>query len=147
MRVREKIAHVSRHDDTTGQNGVSFLGGCWFLRSNARKHDSVTVCTWEWKKIDKICQDAYPKLDVYKKVIKDLGIKAENACFMGDDLPDIGVLKQVGFAVAVSNGCEETKRVADYITKLPGGRWAVREVIELILKKQNKWKKVMEVFS
>ena len=63
---------------------------------------------------------------------------------MGDDLPDICVLKRVGFAVAVANAASEVKKQADYVTKRKGGDGAVREVIELILKKQKKWTKVLE---
>ena len=90
-------------------------------------------------KINKVCQDAHPKLKEYKKLLRDMKLKNEQACFIGDDLPDIEVLQSVGFSVAVPNAVTEVKQIVDYITKRKGGRGAVREVIELILKTQGKW--------
>ena len=66
---------------------------------------------------------------------------------MGDDIPDICVLNKVGFAVAVANAAPEVKEEADYITKNRGGYGAVREVIELILKQQSVWEKVIKTVS
>ena len=94
-------------------------------------------------KIDKVFQDAYPKTSAYSKLLKDLKVSSEEVCFVGDDLPDIPVLEKVGFAVAVKNAANEVKRVADYVTKKQGGDGAVREVVELILKTQGKWKKII----
>jgi len=93
---------------------------------------------------DKICQDARPKLGVYKKIIKDLNLKDEQVCFVGDDLTDIEVLKRVGFSVTVANGANEVKKITDYVTKREGGKGAVREVIELILNIQGKWTKILK---
>ncbi|MCB9746867.1 MAG: HAD-IIIA family hydrolase [Candidatus Omnitrophica bacterium] len=98
-------------------------------------------------KIDKVCQDAYPKIKAYKKLLKEFKLKDEQVCFMGDDLTDLEVLGRVGFAVAVSNAVVEVKRAADYITKEKGGEGAIREVIELILKTQGRWRKIVQSFS
>ena len=95
-------------------------------------------------RIDKVYQNAYPKLDAYEKMLKDLDIKDGEVCFMGDDLPDIPVLKRVGFAVAVGNAAAEVKTQVDYVTKNRGGAGAVREVIELILKAQGKWDPIVQ---
>ncbi len=85
-------------------------------------------------KIDKVYQDAYPKLEFYKRLLRDFRLEDEEVCFMGDDWPDIEVLKRVGFAVSVPNAIPEAKEAADYVTKRKGGKGAVREVVELILK-------------
>ena len=66
---------------------------------------------------------------------------------MGDDVVDLAALKRAGVAVAVPNGNEEVRAMADYITKAPGGRGAVREVVELILKAQCKWSRLIEEYS
>ncbi|HNV24292.1 MAG TPA: HAD-IIIA family hydrolase [Candidatus Omnitrophota bacterium] len=95
-------------------------------------------------KIDHVYQDAYPKMNTYKKMLKIFGVKDENVCFMGDDLPDICILKRVGFSVAVANAATEVKENADYVTKKTGGNGAVREVIELILKTQGQWKGLIQ---
>jgi len=98
-------------------------------------------------KIDKIYQDAYPKLAAYERLLKDLKVNDDQVCYMGDDLPDICVLKRVGFAVSVPNAVSEVKQAAHHVTTMAGGRGAVREVIELILKTQGKWKHVLRQFS
>ena len=97
--------------------------------------------------IDKTYQDAFPKIDAYKKMLRDLKVQDEEVCFIGDDLPDLQVLKKVGFAVEVSNAVPEIKKAAHYVTKKQGGRGAVREVIEMILKTQNKWKAVLAQYA
>jgi 3-deoxy-D-manno-octulosonate 8-phosphate phosphatase (KDO 8-P phosphatase) len=110
---------------------------------SARSTGAVTARAKDLK-IDRICQDAYPKITVYQKLLKDFKLKDAQTCFIGDDLPDIEVLTKVGFSVAVSNAASEVKKKADYITKCPGGCGAVREVIELILKTQKKWSGVLK---
>ena len=75
----------------------------------------------------------------FNDVLKRFKISAEDICFIGDDLIDIPILKRVGFAVSVPNGMEEVKAVAHHVTTKSGGRGAVREICELILKSQNKW--------
>jgi 3-deoxy-D-manno-octulosonate 8-phosphate phosphatase (KDO 8-P phosphatase) len=62
---------------------------------------------------------------------------------MGDDIVDLGVLKRAGVAVAVANGVAEARAAADYVTRADGGHGAVREVIEMILKAQNKWRRIV----
>ncbi|MBF0532321.1 MAG: HAD hydrolase family protein [Candidatus Omnitrophica bacterium] len=89
--------------------------------------------------IDKIYQDAYPKIAAYEALKKTLQVSDEQVCYVGDDLPDLPVLRQAGFAVAVSNAVQEVRLAADYVTKAHGGRGAVREVVELILKTQGRW--------
>ena len=90
-------------------------------------------------KIDKVYQDAFPKVEAYETLIKSLKLADDEVCFIGDDLPDVPVLDRVGFAITVPDAAPEVKRVCDYITQREGGRGAVREVIELILKTQGKW--------
>jgi 3-deoxy-D-manno-octulosonate 8-phosphate phosphatase (KDO 8-P phosphatase) len=78
------------------------------------------------------------KLDAFRELQKDLNLEPEDFCFIGDDLPDIPVLKQVGFAVAVKNASAMTRKVAHYVTEKDGGEGAVREVVEIILRAQEK---------
>lgn len=93
--------------------------------------------------IDRVYQDAYPKIDAYKKMLKDFKVKNAEVCFIGDDLPDLEVLKRAGFSVAVPDAAAEVKRAVDYVTKRQGGKGAVREVVEMILKAQGKWTDVL----
>ena len=98
-------------------------------------------------KIDKVCQNARPKIAAYLKILKEMKLKDEQVCFIGDDLPDLQVLRRVGFSVSVPNGRQEVKKCADYITKNRGGAGAVREVVELILKTQGLWGRILRNYS
>ena len=89
-------------------------------------------------KIDKVYQNHY-KIKSLDEILKRFKVKAEEICFMGDDLIDIPILKRVGMAVSVPNAVSETREVAHYITKRAGGHGAVRESCEIILKSQGKW--------
>ncbi len=72
------------------------------------------------------------KIVALGKVLSDTGIKAEECAFMGDDLFDIPVLRKVGFSVTVPGAVPEVKDVVHFITQMPGGMGAVREVCDLI---------------
>ena len=109
---------------------------------SARSSPALTARAIDLK-IDKICQDAYPKIHAYEGLIRELNCSDEQVCFMGDDLPDLPVLKRVGVAVAVPNAAGELKKIADYVTTHRGGAGAVREVVELILNAQGKWKNIV----
>ncbi len=95
-------------------------------------------------KVVKLYQKVRDKLKIYEKVLRKFRVRPEEVCFIGDDLIDIPVLKRVGFGVAVQNAAEEVKDVAHYVTQKKGGRGAVRETTDLILKTQNKWGNILE---
>jgi len=88
-----------------------------------------------------------PKTRVFAKILRKYKIKAEEVCFVGDDLVDLCLMKTVGFPVAVFNACAEVKNLADYITQRQGGRGAVREIAELILKSQGKWEEMLRLYQ
>lgn len=98
-------------------------------------------------KIDKVYADISPKSSVLDKILKDYKIDADEVCFVGDDLVDLCLLKKVGFPVAVNNALDEIKRVCAYVTSKTGGRGAVREAAELLLKAQGKWEEVIESYD
>lgn len=89
--------------------------------------------------IEFVYQKRADKLPAYEEILRKAGVSDAEACFVGDDLPDLPILARVGFAVAVANAAPEVKRATHYVTKRSGGDGAVREVIELILKAQGKW--------
>ena len=63
----------------------------------------------------------------------------DQVCYIGDDLPNLPVMRVVGLAIAVADACDEVRGVAHYVTKLPGGQGAVREAIEYITKAKGQW--------
>jgi len=89
--------------------------------------------------VELVRQGVEDKLAVVQQVVAELGLQMHQVCFLGDDLPDLAVVRQVGLGVAVADGCEELRRAAHYVTRRPGGRGAVREAIETILKAQARW--------
>ena len=91
-------------------------------------------------KFDKVYLDAYPKINAYEQMLKAFKVEDDEVCFIGDDLPDYAILKRAGFAVAVRNAALEVKKTAHYVPKKNGGRGAVREVVEKVLKAQGLWK-------
>lgn len=96
----------------------------------------------ECLKVDKVYQHARDKLVAYKRLKKFFSISDNQICFIGDDLIDIPVLKRVGLSCAVPNGHHDMKGYVSYICKRHGGRGAVREVIDLILKAKGLWLEV-----
>ena len=68
-------------------------------------------------------------------------------CFVGDDIIDLGPLTRAGLAVAVGDGVPEVQAAAHWVTRAPGGRGAVRETLELILKAQGKWQSFVEFYT
>ena len=97
--------------------------------------------------IDKAYQNAYRKAEILEKILSDFKVSRLEVCFIGDDLVDLPVLKKVGLAVAVSNAVPEVLEAAHYVTAKGGGRGAVREVIEIILKAQGKWQELMKRYE
>jgi 3-deoxy-D-manno-octulosonate 8-phosphate phosphatase (KDO 8-P phosphatase) len=73
------------------------------------------------------------KIKDLEEILTAAGVSAEETSYIGDDVGDIGVMKMVGFPVAVADAVEQTKEHAIYITQKHGGRGAIREVIDLLL--------------
>jgi 3-deoxy-D-manno-octulosonate 8-phosphate phosphatase (KDO 8-P phosphatase) len=88
-----------------------------------------------------VAQGQPKKLQAYEDILTRAGVTDQEVAYVGDDLPDLPLLARAGLAVAVANAVVEVRRAAHYITKVRGGEGAVREVVELILKSQGKWKK------
>ena len=72
-------------------------------------------------------------------MMQAIGVEPHEVCFIGDDLPDLPVLAHVGLAVTVADGAPEVKQIAHWVTQNPGGRGAVRELIERILQGKGRW--------
>lgn len=87
------------------------------------------------------------KLGTVKQILHDLKLKPHQVCYIGDDLPDIPVIRSVGLGVAVADACEELREAARYTTRLSGGQGAVREVVEMILKQQGRWEQLIRKYT
>jgi 3-deoxy-D-manno-octulosonate 8-phosphate phosphatase (KDO 8-P phosphatase) len=94
-------------------------------------------------KIDFLEQVKGNKVLAVENILARTGFTWEQVSYMGDDIVDLGVLRRAGFAATVADAVDEAKAVSHYVTRANGGRGAVREVVELILKTQNHWKKLV----
>jgi 3-deoxy-D-manno-octulosonate 8-phosphate phosphatase (KDO 8-P phosphatase) len=97
--------------------------------------------------IELIRQGTEQKLKAMKEIMHEFGLQAEQVCYIGDDLPDLAAIRFAGLGVSVADGCAEVRKAADYVTTLPGGRGAVRETIEMILKAQNRWLDLIQTYD
>ncbi len=97
--------------------------------------------------IEIIRQGVDNKLTALQGILGELQLSASQVCYIGDDLPDLPAVRAVGFGVAVADGCAELRQAARYVTKLPGGCGAVREIIELILKAQSRWENLIQAYQ
>lgn len=86
------------------------------------------------------------KLMAFEQMLATAGVSSDEVAFIGDDLNDIPVMLRCGLGVAVADAVAEAIEKAHYVTRARGGRGAVREVVELILKEQNCWSQLMERF-
>jgi 3-deoxy-D-manno-octulosonate 8-phosphate phosphatase (KDO 8-P phosphatase) len=91
-----------------------------------------------------VVQGAADKLAALQNVLAACRLAPEQACYIGDDLPDLAVMRFCGLAVAVADACSETRGAAHLVTQASGGRGAVREVIELVLRCQGRWQKLVQ---
>ncbi|MBI2826810.1 MAG: HAD hydrolase family protein [Planctomycetia bacterium] len=97
--------------------------------------------------IDIIRQGTEMKAAAAREVLAELGLAAEQLCYLGDDLPDLAAMRFAGLGVAVADACEEVRQAADYVTTVAGGHGAVRETIEVILKAQRRWDELVQTYA
>ena len=90
---------------------------------------------------------AWTKIEPFRQILAEEGLTEAAVCYVGDDVVDIPLLRRAGLAVAVADAVEEVRLYAHYTTRREGGRGAVREVIELILKSQDKWNELMQRYT
>ena len=133
--------------DVTDGFGISLLrsAGIQSVIITAKKSRIVSLRARDMR-VAKAYQGYIDKLIPFEKALKRFKISPEDICFIGDDIIDIPVLRRVGLAIAVPNAVEETKGAAHYVTSKTGGRGAVREVCDMILKSQGKWVSVAGKF-
>ncbi len=111
------------------------------------KHSKTISPRSKDMRVAEVFADIFPKTAVLDKILKKYSVCAKEICFVGDDLVDLSLMRKIGLPVAVANASIDVKDAAVYVTNCRGGRGAVREVAELILKSQGKWKDVLEFYG
>ena len=96
--------------------------------------------------ITAIIQGADDKLPAFERLLRDQGVTAAQTAYLGDDLPDVPLLRRSGLAATVADASAEARAAAHYVAQAPGGRGAVREVIELVLRHQGRWQQIVAEF-
>jgi len=94
--------------------------------------------------VETIIQGSTDKVKDVDRLLEQKNLKLEEIAYVGDDLPDIPLLKRVGFSAAPRNAAEPVKYCVHYVTRAKGGDGAVREVIDLLLKTSGKWDQIIE---
>jgi 3-deoxy-D-manno-octulosonate 8-phosphate phosphatase (KDO 8-P phosphatase) len=97
--------------------------------------------------IKDVYQKVFNKKEVFEKILKKHKLSPNEAAFIGDDIVDIPVLRRVGFSIAVADAADVVKKSVDYVAKNRGGRGAIREVCEMILQAQDKWKEIASKYE
>lgn len=96
--------------------------------------------------ITEVYQKCHIKSAAYEHLIEKMRINDKEVAYIGDDIVDIPIFRRVGLSVAVADATEETKAEAMLVTKNKGGRGAVREICDLILKSNGKWKELLDEY-
>jgi 3-deoxy-D-manno-octulosonate 8-phosphate phosphatase (KDO 8-P phosphatase) len=115
---------------------------------SARPSPATTLRAEELK-VDFLVQqgDRTGKTAAIEELLGREKLNWSQVCFVGDDIIDLGPLRRAGLAVAVGDAVPEVKAAAHWVTKTAGGRGAVREAVELILKAQKKWQPFLEHYA
>ncbi len=139
--VESKIFYVQ--DGT----GITYLqrAGIKTAIISGRKSKAVEYRAKELS-IEDVFQGVQRKIEAYESILKKHNLDDHETCYIGDDLIDLPVLRRVGFSVAVPQARKEVKECASYLTIADGGRGAIREVAEKILKSQGKWESILSKY-
>jgi 3-deoxy-D-manno-octulosonate 8-phosphate phosphatase (KDO 8-P phosphatase) len=145
--VGETAMEFKRYDIQDGL-GIHFLrkAGVHIAFVTGRVSESVRLRARELD-VEDVAQDesAY-KLPAFLNILKRHGVRAADVAFIGDDFPDLAVLKIVGLPVAVANAVPEVRAVCSLKLSRPGGAGAVREFAELLLKARGEWKALADAY-
>jgi 3-deoxy-D-manno-octulosonate 8-phosphate phosphatase (KDO 8-P phosphatase) len=87
------------------------------------------------------------KTSALEEIFTKTKLPKDKVCYVGDDVQDLPLFTRVGFPIAVANASQEVASRAAYVTRVPGGQGAIREVVELILRAQGKWDAALKEFE
>jgi 3-deoxy-D-manno-octulosonate 8-phosphate phosphatase (KDO 8-P phosphatase) len=94
-----------------------------------------------------VSQGVAHKAAAYESILRQAGLEDSAVAFMGDDLLDLPVLARVGLSAAPADGAPEVRARVDWVSPSGGGRGAVRELIELVLRAQGRWDEVVQQYG
>lgn len=95
-------------------------------------------------KMEFVYQKQATKIPAFEEILTRAGLPESAVAFVGDDLPDLPVMRRVGLAIAVGDAVLEVKLAAHYVTRATAGHGAIREAVELILKSKGIWDEMID---
>lgn len=132
------------------QDGISLQWLSWKGLRTGVISGRISPATEERAKqcnITYVYQGHIEKIPILEEILQKSGIPAAQVAYMGDDLTDVVVMNRVGLSIATANARPEVKRSAMHVTQNPGGRGAVREIVELLLKAQGHWDDLLRKYE
>ena len=97
--------------------------------------------------IDKAWQGNLNKRDAFEDAKKFFNVTEDQICYVGDDLIDLPIMTRIGLPAAVNDAVEDVRNIAKIVSEFDGGHGAAREIIEFILKSQNRWQNIVDEYS
>jgi 3-deoxy-D-manno-octulosonate 8-phosphate phosphatase (KDO 8-P phosphatase) len=94
-----------------------------------------------------VSQGVANKLTAYEQILRTAGLEDDAVAYMGDDLLDLPVLARAGLSAAPADAVEQVRARVDWISRAPGGRGAVRELVELVLRAQQRWDEILQQYA
>ncbi len=94
--------------------------------------------------IDILYQGALSKLEPYLEILSLHGLTDEQVAYVGDDVVDLPILRRVGFSATVADAVAEVLPLVNYVARKPGGRGAVREICDLLIKASGRWEELTQ---
>jgi 3-deoxy-D-manno-octulosonate 8-phosphate phosphatase (KDO 8-P phosphatase) len=131
------------HDGTS--ISLARLGGIKTGLITKRISETVALRARDLK-LEHVHQGIQDKRTCFEGILRQEGLHASEVAFVGDDVIDLPVMRNCGFAVAVANARDEVKKEAHYVTRHAGGDGALRDVVEYILKAQGNWNRVVATY-
>ncbi len=147
-----KIYFMDHHLECKAFNAFDGLGMKWLLSSNIEigiitTRRSVAV-ERRMRELDvrHVYQGQENKREALITLMRKLKLSLEEVVYVGDDLPDLPLMRQVGVGIAVADAAEYVRQHADWVTKTPGGKGVAREVSELVLSAQGKLAPILKTY-
>jgi 3-deoxy-D-manno-octulosonate 8-phosphate phosphatase (KDO 8-P phosphatase) len=144
------------HADGTESKGFHIRDGAglvWAQRAgllvgflSARASSSTTQRAAQLS-IRLVSQGVVNKLVGYEEIVREAGVADDAVAYMGDDLLDLPVLARVGLSAAPADAVAEVRERVDWVSPSVGGRGAVRELVELVLRAQHRWDEVVKEYG
>ncbi len=128
------------------QDGIALQWLNWYGIKTGVISGRVSPATAERAKQVKmsyVYQGHIEKIPILEEILADAKVAPEEVGYIGDDFTDVVIMHRVGFAAATANARAEVKREAHYVTTVPGGSGAVREVIEVIMQARGLWPEIL----